>query len=58
MQRLVAATLAIGTALLVGALVQVYYSGLPAETTWSGPALYSFLGIILFSVGLWLIARR
>ena len=54
MQRLVAATLAIEAALLVGALVQVYYSGLPAETAWGGPALYSFLGIILLSIGLWL----
>jgi protein-S-isoprenylcysteine O-methyltransferase Ste14 len=56
MQKVVAAALAIGSALLVGGLVQVYYSGLPAESAWSGPALYSALGVILFSIGLWLFA--
>jgi len=56
MQKVVAAALAIGTALLVGGLVQVYYSGLPAESTWGAPALYSSLAVILFSIGLWLFA--
>jgi hypothetical protein len=59
MQKLVvAATLTIGAALLAGGLMQVYYSGLPPASAWSAPAMYSFLGVILLSIGLWLFAWR
>jgi hypothetical protein len=59
MQKLVvAATLTIGAALLAGGLVQVYYSGLPPASAWSAPAMYSFFGVILLSIGLWLFAWR
>jgi hypothetical protein len=54
----VSATSTIGAALLAGALVQVYYSGLPPASAWSAPAMYSFLGVIVLSIGLWLFAWR
>lgn len=50
----VAATLAIGAALMAGGLVQVYYSGLAPETAWSPAAVYAFLGIMFLFVA-WLI---
>ena len=51
MEKLVvSATSTIGAALLAGALVQVYYSGLPPASAWSAPALYSFLGSFVYRV--------
>ena len=59
MEKLVvSATSTIGAALLAGVLVQVYYSGLPPASAWSAPALYSFLGVIVLSIGLWLFTWR
>jgi len=53
-QKIVAAILAVGVALMAGALVQVYYSDLPPLSPWSGPAVYSFLGVILLFIAWWL----
>ena len=50
----VAATLAIGAALMAGSLVQIYYSGLSPETAWNPAAVYAFLGIMFLFV-VWLI---
>ena len=36
-----------GAALISGALVQVYYSGLAPTDAWSAPAVYSFLAVML-----------
>jgi hypothetical protein len=54
MPAVVATTLATGAALIVGALVQVYYSDLPPLSAWSGPAVYSFLGVMLLYIAWWL----
>jgi hypothetical protein len=50
MQKIAATTLAVGAALITGALVQVYYSELPPLSAWSAPALYSFIGVMLLFV--------
>ena len=39
-----------GVALIAGALVQIYYSGLAPLDAWSAPALCSFLAIMLLNV--------
>ena len=53
MQKVFAASIIIGIALVVGALVQFYYSGLPVEAAWSPPALYSLLGAMILGIELW-----
>jgi hypothetical protein len=42
-------------ALMTGPLVQVYYSGLPPLSSCGGPAVYSFIGMLLFIV--WILFR-
>src|SRR5215469_3403278 len=39
-----------GVALIAGALVQIYYSGLAPMDAWSAPALSSFLAVMLLNV--------
>ena len=39
-----------GVALIAGALVQIYYSGLAPLDAWSAPALSSFLAVMLLNV--------
>jgi len=41
-----------GVALIAGALVQIYYSGLAPLDAWSAPALSSFLAVLLLNVSL------
>jgi len=41
-----------GVALMGGALVQIFYSGLHPLDAWSAPAVYSFLAVMLLNV-LW-----
>jgi len=54
MKKIAVATLAIGLALITGALVQVYYSGLPPLSPWGAPALYSFLMVMFLVIaGRW-----
>ena len=42
----------VGVALIAGALVQIYYSGLAPLEAWSAPALSSFLVVLLLNVSL------
>jgi hypothetical protein len=39
-----------GAAVIIGALVQMYYSGLAPMDAWSAPAVYSFLAVMLLNV--------
>jgi hypothetical protein len=39
-----------GAAVIAGALVQMYYSGLAPMNAWSAPAVYSFLAVMLLNV--------
>lgn len=39
-----------GIAVIGGALVQIYYSGLHPMDAWSAPAVYSFLAVMLLNV--------
>ena len=38
-----------GAAVISGALVQMYYSGLAPMDAWSAPAVYSFLAVMLLN---------
>ena len=38
-----------GAALIGGALVQIYYSGLAPMDAWSAPAVFSFLAVMLLN---------
>jgi hypothetical protein len=59
MEKIIAAvTLATGAALIVGALVQVYYSDLPPLAAWSAPAMSFVPKHVAFSIGLWSFARH
>jgi hypothetical protein len=40
----------VGVALIAGALVQIFYSGLAPMDAWSPPALSSFLAVMLLNV--------
>lgn len=57
MERIAATTLAIGAALITGALVQVYFSDLPPLSAWSAPALYSFLAVTFLIIAVRLLFR-
>jgi len=46
-----------GVALVGGALVQIYYSGLHPMDAWSAPAVYSFLTVMLLAVLLFYASR-
>jgi|SRR5215475_10990682 len=39
-----------GVALIAGALMQIYYSGLAPMDAWSAPAVYSFCAVMLLNV--------
>ena len=43
-------TLITGAAVIMGALVQMYYSSLDPMDAWSAPAVYSFLAVMLLNV--------
>lgn len=50
MQTIASVSNITGVALIAGALVQIYYSGLAPLDAWSAPALCSFLAIMLLNV--------
>ena len=50
MRTIFALTITTGFALTVGALMQVYYSGLSPADPWSAPAVYSFLAVMFLNL--------
>src|SRR5215470_3324100 len=50
MQMIANVSNVMGVALIGGALVQIYYSGLHPMDAWSAPAVYTFLAVMLLTV--------